>query len=121
MLKKDFKMNIQIFGTKKCKETQKTERFFKERRIQFHFRDLNIKGVSKGELDNISRTIPVEDFLAKESKQFKKRNLEFMVYDTEEELLNDPLLFRTPIVRNGKLVTIGYQPEIWKEWIAEER
>lgn len=112
-------MNIQIIGTKKCKETQKTERFFKERRIQFHFRDLNIKGVSKGELENISLAIPIEDFLAKESKQFKKRNLEFMAYDTEEELLNDPLLFRTPIVRNGKLVTIGYQPEIWQEWIAE--
>jgi len=113
-------MNIQIIGTKKCKETQKAERFFKERRIQFHFRDLNIKGVSKGELENISRTIPVEDFLAKEGKQFKKRNLEFMVYNTKEELLNDPLLFRTPIVRNGKLVTIGYQPEIWKEWIESE-
>ncbi len=82
---------------------------------------MNIKGVSKGELENISRTIPVEDFLTKESKQFKKRKLEFMVYNTEEELLNDPLLFRTPIVRNGKLVTIGYQPEIWKEWIAKSK
>ncbi len=114
-------MNIQIIGTKKCKETQKTERFFKERNFEFYFRDSNIKGVSKVELENISRAIPVEDFLAKESKQFKKRNLEFMVYNTKEELLNDPLLFRTPIVRNGKLVTIGYQPEIWKEWIAESK
>ena len=38
-------MNIQIFGTKKCKDTQKAERFFKERKIQFHFRDLTIKGL----------------------------------------------------------------------------
>jgi arsenate reductase-like glutaredoxin family protein len=40
-----------------------------------------------------------------------------MVYDIEEELLNDPLLFKMPLVRNGKLVTVGYEPEIWKEWI----
>jgi arsenate reductase (glutaredoxin) len=110
-------MNIQIFGTKKCSETRKAERFFKERKIQFHFRDLNEKGVSKGELENISRSIPIENLIDKSGKQFEKRNLGFMVYNIEEELLNDPLLFRTPIVRDGKLATIGYHPEIWKEWI----
>ena len=26
-------------------------------------------------------------------------------------------LFKMPIVRNGKLATVGYQPEIWKEWL----
>jgi arsenate reductase-like glutaredoxin family protein len=110
-------MNIQIIGTKKCKDTQKAERFFMERRVQFHFRDLNIKGISNGELENISRTIPIESLMDKEGKQFKKRNLEFIVYDLFEELLNDSLLFKTPIVRNGKLATVGYQPETWKEWI----
>jgi arsenate reductase-like glutaredoxin family protein len=113
-------MNIQIIGTKKCKDTQKAERFFKERRIQFHFRDLNIKGISKGELNNILLVIPIDNLLDKESKQFKKRNLEFIVYKTEEELLNDPLLLKIPIVRNGKLVTIGFQPDTWKEWIKEK-
>ena len=112
-------MNIHIFGTKKCKETQKAERFFKERRIPFHFRNLTEKGIAKGELDNIKRAVSIDDLFDDEGKQFKKRNLEFMVYDKEEELLNDPLLFKTPIVRNGKLATVGYQPDIWKEWIAE--
>lgn len=113
-------MNIQVIGTKKCKNTQKAERFFKERRIQFHFKDLNVKGLSKGELENISRAIPIEDLLDTNSKQYKKRNMEFMVYNLEEELLGDPLLLKTPIVRNGKLAAIGYQPELWKEWIASE-
>ena len=114
-------MNIQIIGTKKCKETQKAERFFKERNIQFHFRDLTIKGLSKGELDNIKRKIPIDDLLNKEGKQFKKRNMEYIVFNTEDELLKDPLLLKSPIVRNGKLATVGYEPETWKEWIAEER
>ena len=113
-------MNIQIFGTKKCNETQKAERFFKERRIQFHFRNLAEKGIAKGELENISRAVTIDDLFDDEGKQFKKKNLEFMVHDKEEELLNDPLLFKTPIVRNGKLVTIGYQPDVWKKWITEE-
>lgn len=45
--------------------------------------------------------------------------MEFMVFNTEDELLNDPLLLKIPIVRNGKLSSIGYKPETWKEWIAE--
>ena len=110
-------MNIQIIGTKKCRETQKAERFFKERRIPFHFRDLNEKGIAKGELENISRSIPIEELIDKEGKQFQKRGLQFMVYDIEGELLFDPLLLKTPIVRNEGKATVGHQPEIWKEWI----
>ncbi|KAF0141499.1 MAG: arsenate reductase-like protein [Stygiobacter sp.] len=109
-------MNIQIFGTKSCNDTKKAERFFKERRINFHFRDLNEKGIAKGELENITRVIPLEHLIDKEGKQYKKRNMQFMVFDLEEELLADPLLLVTPIVRNGKEVTIGYQPDVWKKW-----
>ncbi|KAB2851735.1 MAG: ArsC family transcriptional regulator [Ignavibacterium sp.] len=110
-------MNIQIIGTKKCKETQKAERFFKERRIPFHFRDLTEKGLAKGELDNITRVIPLEDLIDRESKRFKDRGMQYKVFDIEEELLSDPLLLKTPVVRNEKLVTVGYQPDVWKEWI----
>jgi len=109
-------MYIQIIGTKKCKETQKAERYFKERRIPFHFRDLTEKGLAKGELENISRVIPLDGLIDRESKRFKDRGMQFMVFDIEEELLSDPLLLKTPIVRNERLVTVGYQPDVWKEW-----
>jgi arsenate reductase-like glutaredoxin family protein len=110
-------MNIQIFGTKNCSDTRKAERYFKERRIQFQFRDLSEKGISKGELENISRAVPLDDLIDREGKQFKKRNLRFMVFNVEKELLADPLLFKTPIVRNGKDATVGYCPDVWKSWI----
>ena len=37
-------MNIQIFGTKKCNDTKKAERFFKERGIKFQFIDMKEEG-----------------------------------------------------------------------------
>ena len=40
-------MNIQIFGTKKCNDTKKAERFFKERGIKYQFIDMKEKGMSK--------------------------------------------------------------------------
>jgi len=114
-------MNIQVIGTKKCKETQKAERFFKERRIPFHFRDLNEKGLSKGELENITQKINIEDLLDTESKVYKEKGMMYMKFDLYEELLNEPLLLKTPIVRFNKLVSIGYQPEIWQKWIIENK
>jgi arsenate reductase-like glutaredoxin family protein len=110
-------MNIQIFGRKDCNDTKKAERFFKERKIEFHFRNLAEKGVSKGELENVTSVHPLENLIDKEGKRFTKRNLKYMTYNVEEELLSDPLLFRTPIVRNGKLSTIGFEPDIWKSWL----
>ena len=59
-------MNIQIFGIKGSNDTRKAERFFKERRIPFHFRDLNEKGISKGELENIKLAIHPEKLIDKE-------------------------------------------------------
>ena len=110
-------MNIQIIGTKKSKVTQKAERFIRERRIQFHFKDLTEKGLSSGELNNISQKIALDQLIDTESKRYKERGMKFMVFNIEEELLNDPLLIKTPIVRNGSLSTVGYTPEIWLEWI----
>ena len=48
-------MNIQIFGTKKCKDTRKAERFFKERGIKFQFVDINEKGMSRGEFNSVAQ------------------------------------------------------------------
>ncbi|PID57489.1 MAG: ArsC family transcriptional regulator [Ignavibacteriae bacterium] len=109
-------MNIQILGTKKCNNTKKAQRFFKERNIQIHFRDLTEKSLSSGELENITRKIELDDLIDKDSKQYKKRGLQFMVFNAEEEILEDPLIIKTPIVRNGKESTIGYVPDVWKSW-----
>jgi len=113
-------MNIQIMGTKNCSDTRKAERFFKERNIPFHFRDLNEKNLTKGELDNILPAYSPDELIDREGKQFKKRNMQYMKFEVLEELMNDSLLLKTPIVRNGRKVTIGYQPEEWTIWIKEK-
>ncbi|EJE7234537.1 MAG: arsenate reductase family protein [Clostridium sp.] len=111
-------MNIQIFGIKKCFDTKKAERYFKERKIKYQFIDLNIKGLSKGELQSIKSAIGLNELINKDSKEYKKTNIGSIRTDSVKEdlLLNNPRLYKTPIVRNGKKATVGYEPEIWKEW-----
>lgn len=50
-------MNVQIFGLKKCFDTQKAERYFKERKIRYQLIDLNQKGLSKGEFESVKNAI----------------------------------------------------------------
>ena len=80
-------MNIQIFGTKKCNETKKAERFFKER-INWEGKDQNLLALIK--------------YIANEDKL--------------EKVLENPQVIKTPVVRNGKQSTLGYQPDVWKKW-----
>ena len=111
-------MNVQIFGLKKCFDTQKAERYFKERKIRYQLIDLNQKGLSKGEFESVKNAIGLEDLINNKAKEYKTLNLERIRTSRirEEILLNNPMLYKTPIVRNGKQATIGYKPEVWKTW-----
>lgn len=109
-------MNIQIFGLLKCQETRKAQRYFKERRIPFQFINLAEKGLSKGELNSVKAVIGIDNLIHRDGKEYARRDLKYLAHNVEEELLSDPLLFRTPIVRNGSRVTVGYMPHVWKEW-----
>ncbi|WP_297636957.1 ArsC/Spx/MgsR family protein [uncultured Clostridium sp.] len=111
-------MNIQIFGRKKCFETKKVERYFKERRIKYSLVDLDEKGISKGELNNIKRSIKINELINVNSKDYKKSNLDKIraVEMKEEIILKNPKLLKSPIVRNGKEAVLGCIEEKFKEW-----
>lgn len=104
-------MIIQIFGRKNCNETKKAQRYFKDRNIKVQFIDLMEKLPSKKELENFQRYYSLEELLNSEGKEYEKKNLKYMVYDTEELLLENPILFRTPIIRWDKGVFLGYNQE----------
>jgi len=112
-------MNIQIFGTKKCNDTKKAERFFKERGIKYQFIDMKEKGMSKGELTSVAAANGgIANLVNNDAKD--KDAVAMFKYIAEddklEKLLESQQIIKTPVVRNGKLSTIGYQPDVWKKW-----
>lgn len=112
-------MNIQIFGTKKCADTRKAERFFKERGIKYQFVDMKEKGMSKGEFLSVAQVNGGTDQMINwEGKD--KDMLALLKYIAEEDklekILANPQVIKTPVVRNGKKSTLGYQPDVWKGW-----
>ncbi len=109
-------MNIQIFGRSKCFDTKKAERWFKERRIKYQLIDVDRYGMSKGELTAVKNAVGLESLLNEKAADFPL--VQYLAYDADkfEKLLENPRLIRTPVVRNGKQATVGYQPDIWAGW-----
>ena len=103
-------MNIQIFGTKKCNDTRKAERFFKERGIKYQFIDMKEKGMSKGEFNSVAQANGgLDNMVNWDGKDIADD-------DKLEKVLENPQVIKTPVVRNGKQSTLGYLPDVWKNW-----
>jgi arsenate reductase (glutaredoxin) len=111
-------MNIQIFGAKKCFDTQKAERYFKERKVNYQYVDIERYGLSKGEFESVKAAIGLKDLINPKAKEYKTLNMSQLGTGNvaAEILFKNPKLYNTPIIRNGKKATVGYQPDVWKEW-----
>jgi arsenate reductase-like glutaredoxin family protein len=110
---------VQIFGTKKCSDTRKAERWFKERGVKVQMIDLKEKGPSPGELKSIAARVGIENLIDREGARYRDKGLKYAAPTgprIEQHLLDDPLLLKTPVVRLGKDATVGYQPDTWTGW-----
>ena len=93
--------------------------FFKERGIKYQFVDMKEKGMSKGEFNSVAQANGgLENMINWDGKD--KDLLALIKYIADEDKLQKVMenssVIKTPVVRNGKLSTLGYQPEIWKKW-----
>ena len=109
-------MNIQIFGTSKCFDTKKAQRWFQERRIRVQMVDLKKFGMSRGELTSVKNVVGLDNMIDPDHPDAVL--LSYLAGDQAklEKLFEDPTLLRTPIVRNGKQATVGYCPDTWTVW-----
>ncbi len=117
-------MTVQVFGFKDDQDTRKAQRFFAERRIAVHFVDLAQRPAARGELKRFQDKHGASALIDRTSARFRALGLH-VSGDSSERLLErallEPRLLRTPLVRGGGQVTIGYAPKEWTAWVAQER
>lgn len=116
---------IQIFGHPKCKITRAAQRFFKDRSIAFQSVDLNVKGLSKGELTSVANAVGgMKALFDPKSVRAKEKALHLSA-PSEARLLElfllDPLLLQTPIVRDGARASVGDAPSTWRSFADRAR
>jgi len=114
-------MDVQIFGVKKSAETRKALRFFAERRMRTHFVDLQERAASRGELTRFAQKFGIQALIDEESRRYAELGLRTARYGDErwmEILVNEPMLLRMPLVRQGNALTVGAAEATWKSWLA---
>ena len=116
---------IQIFGTKKCADSRRAERWWKERSYLISFLDLKVRAPSPGELRSIAQAVgSSEALIDRQGARYRDRGL-LTAAPTgpriAQHLVEDPQLLRTPIVRCNKMATVGFADETWEVWIRDGR
>ena len=109
-------MNIQIYGKSKCFDTKKAERYFKEHRIKYQYIDLLRYGMSRGELNSVAAAVGLDSLVDPKDMDYELFMHLALREDKLERLFEVPEMIRTPVVRNGKTATVGYCPDVWKDW-----
>lgn len=109
-------MNIQIFGRRKCFDTKKAERYFKERRVKYQYVDLDRYGMSRRELESVRTAVGLDHMVNEADEDAALLRYLASPEAKLEKLMDCPWLLRTPVVRNGRQATVGYCPETWKGW-----
>jgi len=112
-------VNIQIYGKAKCFDTQKAVRYFKERNIKYQYVDIAKYGLSRGEYESVKNAVGgMAPLMDEKSKEYESQFIKYLARedDKEQRLLENPSMFKTPIVRNGKKASVGYKPEVWALW-----
>jgi arsenate reductase (glutaredoxin) len=113
--------NIQLFGVKNSPSTRAAERFFKERRAAIQMVDLKKKAIAAAEIRRFVQQFGWNGLLDSEGKLYVEGGLKYLKL-SESELMErierHPALLRLPLVRGGKLVSIGHDEESWKAMLA---
>jgi arsenate reductase-like glutaredoxin family protein len=113
--------NVQIFGVKNSSATRAAERFFKERRAAIQMIDLKKKAIAAGEIKRFVDRFGWNGLLDTEGKAYIDSGLKYLKL-SEGELMQrierEPSLLRLPLVRGGKLVSVGQDEESWKAMLA---
>jgi arsenate reductase (glutaredoxin) len=113
--------SVQIFGVKNSPATRAAERFFKERRVGIHFVDLKEKPMSPGEMKRFADRFGLAGLLDTEGKAYADGGLKYLrLSDAELQLRieRDPKLLRLPLVRGGKLISVGHDQDSWMAMLA---
>jgi arsenate reductase len=113
--------NVQIFGLRNSPATRAAERFFKERRAAIHMVDLRKKAIAAGEIKRFVERFGWSGLLDTEGKAYIEAGLKYLKL-SDAELLGrierEPALLRLPLVRGGRLVSIGQDEESWEAMLA---
>jgi arsenate reductase (glutaredoxin) len=112
-------MNVLIYWFKRDFDSQRAERFFKERRVPLQIVDLKKHALGASEAALFARCIGAKALLDRNSMAVRSHPV---AYTDDPDLIMDylvrfPQFLRLPIVRCGNRITVGIDEPVWTQWL----
>lgn len=114
-------MNLLLYVYKRNFDTQKAERFLKERKIPFQVMDLKKHRLGMRELELFARKVGARGLMDLQNKTVKSHPA---AHTPDEQailayLAESPQLLRSPILRDGQRVMVGFDPQELSLWLEQ--
>jgi arsenate reductase-like glutaredoxin family protein len=113
-------MQPQVLGHPKSRTTRKAQRFFAERGVTITFNDLRKRAPTPGELRKWVDRFGVDDVVDRESAAYRDGGMAYVAGDGDTWLAHfarSPMLMRLPLVRCGRELSVGDDPEAWQRFV----
>jgi arsenate reductase-like glutaredoxin family protein len=113
-------MQPQLLGHPKSKVTRKAQRYFSDRGVRVTFNDLRKRPPTPGELRKWVERFGVDAVVDRDSAIYRERGMGYLFGDIDmwlREFADAPLLMRLPLVRCGRELSVGDDPEAWERFV----
>ena len=117
-------MQPQVLGHPKSKVSRKAQRFFSDRGVKVTFTDLRKRAPTPGELRKWVERFGVEGVVDRNSAAYRDAGMGYLSAGVDtwlDEFCKQPLLMRLPLVRCGKDLSVGDDPEAWERFVEVVR
>lgn len=113
-------MNLQLYVYKRNFDTQKAERFLKERRIAYATVDMKKHAPARRELELFARPGGARALVDYASQEVKGHPIAYTQSESIvlEYLSERPAFLRTPILRDGQRVLVGFDADAYREFVG---
>ncbi|NNM67360.1 MAG: hypothetical protein HKM06_05060 [Spirochaetales bacterium] len=114
-------MTVQLFVRKADRESQKAERWLKERRKDFARIDVDVQPPSPAELESVVRYFHGDwnSLFDTTGKSWKNGGFSWKVFDPKSELLAHPELLKLPILRSSHQVLLGFDAGKYEKFFLD--
>ena len=113
---------LKVFGIPNCDQIKKTQKWLKDRGIDFEFHDYKKQGITKKILTDWCKDVEWEILLNKRSRTWKELNETNRSNLTQAKAITlmqqHSTLIKRPVIQNGKAITVGFDEKAFAQKFA---
>lgn len=115
---------LKVFGIPNCDQVKKSQKWLKDRGIEYEFHDFKKQGITKKQLSEWCKIVEWKILLNKRSRTWKELNEKELSQADRSNLTQSkaiaimqqhPTLIKRPVIQNSSAITVGFDDKIFSQ------